>query len=88
MGPRDRPQGPPLVARRPPTRRHTVRVGSLRLGDVEVGVRAGTAAWLDVSAGAGKVQNALDPTDAPEPAAATVEIRARTSLGDIVIRRP
>ena len=59
-----------------------------KLGDVEVGIREGTAAWLDVSAAAGKVHNALDAGDAPEPAAATVEVRARTSFGDVMIRRP
>jgi hypothetical protein len=58
------------------------------LGDLEVGIREGTAAWLDVSATAGKVHNALDAADAPGPSAETVEVRARTSVGDIVIRRP
>jgi DUF4097 and DUF4098 domain-containing protein YvlB len=59
-----------------------------KLGDLEVGIRERTAAWLDVSATAGKVHNALDATDAPEPSAETVEVRARTSFGDVVIRRP
>jgi len=59
-----------------------------RLGDLEVGIREGTAAWLDVSAKAGKVHNALDAADAPGPSAETVEVRARTSVGVIVIRRP
>ena len=58
-----------------------------KLGDLEVGIREGTAAWLDVRAAAGTVHNALDPADAPEPAAETVEVRARTSYGDVVIRR-
>jgi hypothetical protein len=56
-------------------------------GEVEVGIREGTAAWLDVRALAGRVRNALDAADAPDPSAETVELRARTSLGDIVIRR-
>jgi DUF4097 and DUF4098 domain-containing protein YvlB len=59
-----------------------------RLGDLEVGIREGTAAWLDVRAAAGKVHNALDAADPPEPSAETVEVRARTSAGDVVIRRP
>ncbi len=59
-----------------------------QIGDVEVGIREGTAAWLDVGAAAGKVHNALDIADAPRPSAETVEVRARTSLGAIVIRRP
>ena len=59
-----------------------------RLGDLEVGIREGTAAWLDVSAKAGKVHNALDAAEQPEPSAETVEVRARTSVGEIAIRRP
>ena len=58
------------------------------LGDLEVGIPEGTAAWLDVRAAAGKVHNALDAADAPEPSAETVEVRARTTAGSIVIRRP
>jgi Putative adhesin len=59
-----------------------------RLGDLEVGIREGTSAWLDVRSTAGKVHNALDATDAPEPSADTVEVRARTTVGDVVVRRP
>jgi hypothetical protein len=57
------------------------------LGDVEVGIREGTAAWLDVRAAAGRVHNALTAATAPEPASETVEVRARTGAGDVVIRR-
>jgi putative adhesin len=59
-----------------------------RLGDVEVGIREGTTAWLDVRAAAGKVLNALESADAPEPSAETVQVRARTVAGNVVIRRP
>jgi Putative adhesin len=59
-----------------------------RLGDVEIGVREGTAAWLDVSAKAGRVHNALDVAEAPDPSAETVEVRARTTAGSVVVRRP
>jgi len=58
------------------------------LGDLEVGIREGTAAWLDVRAGAGKVRNSLDAAEAPEPSAETVEVRARTTAGTVVIGRP
>jgi Putative adhesin len=58
------------------------------LGDVEIGIPEGTAAWLDVRAVAGKVQNALEAAEAPEQSDETVEVRARTSAGDVVIRRP
>ncbi|MEU7136152.1 DUF4097 family beta strand repeat-containing protein [Streptomyces sp. NPDC046261] len=57
-------------------------------GDVEVGINESTAAWLDVHTGAGGVHNDLDPSDSPGTAEETVEVRARTGVGDIVIRRP
>lgn len=59
-----------------------------QIGDLEVGIREGTAGWLDVRATAGRVHNGLDAAHAPAPSAPTVEVRARTSVGDIVIRRP
>jgi DUF4097 and DUF4098 domain-containing protein YvlB len=59
-----------------------------RLGDLEVGIREGTAAWLDVQARAGRVHNALEAADEPGPDAETVEVRARTTAGDVLIRRP
>jgi DUF4097 and DUF4098 domain-containing protein YvlB len=59
-----------------------------QLGDLEVGIPEGTAAWLDVRATAGRVHNALESAAAPEASAETVDVRARTSAGDVVIRRP
>ncbi|GAA0793865.1 DUF4097 family beta strand repeat-containing protein [Spirilliplanes yamanashiensis] len=57
-------------------------------GDVEVGVAAGTAAWLDLKTSFGRVHNALDEIgQAPENAERTVEVRAQTSFGDITVRR-
>jgi DUF4097 and DUF4098 domain-containing protein YvlB len=56
-------------------------------GEVEAGVREGTAAWLDVHSGSGRIRNTLTETDGPEGADETVEIHARTSYGDILIRR-
>ena len=58
------------------------------LGDVEVGIRDGTAAWLDVRAAAGKVLNTLESAEAPGSSADTVQVRARTTAGNVVIRRP
>jgi hypothetical protein len=57
------------------------------IGDLEVGIPEGTAAWLDVRAAAGKVRNSLDVAAAPDAASETVEVRARTTVGDVVIRR-
>jgi Putative adhesin len=59
-----------------------------QIGDLEVGIREGTAAWLDVRAAAGRVHNALEATEAPDASAETVEVRARTTAGDVVVRRP
>jgi DUF4097 and DUF4098 domain-containing protein YvlB len=56
-------------------------------GELQVGIREGTATWLDVSSHYGRVRNSLDEADSPEPSEATVEIRARTSYGDILIHR-
>jgi Putative adhesin len=59
-----------------------------RLGDLEVGIPEGTAAWLDVRANAGRVRNTLEAADAPGESTETVEVRARTTAGDVVIGRP
>ena len=59
-----------------------------QIGELEVGIREGTAAWLDVSSRFGRVRNSLTASDEPDPSGETVEVRARTSVGDVVIRRP
>ncbi|MEW9528205.1 DUF4097 domain-containing protein [Microbispora sp. NPDC049125] len=56
-------------------------------GSVEVGIRRSTAAWLDVNTRVGTVRNDLTPSEGPGTSGETVEVRARTSVGDIVIRR-
>lgn len=56
-------------------------------GEVEIGVRAGTAAWLDVVSQFGSVRNLMDSTEGPETSDEVVEVRARTGFGDILIRR-
>ena len=56
-------------------------------GEIEVGIAAGTAALVDAQTRLGNVRNSLAVTDSPEPADETAEVHARTSLGDIVIRR-
>jgi DUF4097 and DUF4098 domain-containing protein YvlB len=62
----------------------TARTGA---GTVDVSVREGAAAWLEVSARHGFVRNHLAVTPGPEAADSTVEVRARTSMGDVTIRR-
>lgn len=57
------------------------------VGDVEVGIRESTAAWLDVHSKFGTVRNALGAAEGPDASDETVEVHARTHVGDIVIRR-
>lgn len=57
-------------------------------GELEVGVPAGTAAYLDLHTSFGNLHNRLDATAEPGPGEQTVEIRARNSYGDIIVRRP
>lgn len=57
-------------------------------GDVEVGIASGTAAWLNVNTGYGRVHNSLaDATQGPGQSDESVEVRAHTSYGDITVRR-
>ncbi|MEU9350826.1 DUF4097 family beta strand repeat-containing protein [Streptomyces griseoloalbus] len=74
----------------------TLRVGEVargtaqletNYGAIEVGVREGTAAWLDVSSGSGQVRNTLTASGTPEETEDTVKVRARTRHGNIDIRR-
>ena len=57
------------------------------LGAIEIGIQAGTAAKLDVHTQFGKVRTEMDATGEPGPADQAVEVHARTSMGDITIRR-
>lgn len=75
--------------------------GSIRLGEVargsvvlgtaagnlDVGIAEGTAAWIEVNTGFGHVHNQLDNAVRPDEADETVEVRGRTSYGDITIHR-
>ena len=58
-------------------------------GGVEVGVRQGSAAWLELNTDVGRVYNELASSDAPEAGdpADKVEVRASTKLGDVTISR-
>ncbi|WP_371527862.1 DUF4097 domain-containing protein [Streptomyces sp. NBC_01283] len=75
----------------------TLRVGEVARGTVqletnygaiEVGIREGTAAWLDVSSDKGQVRNTLTAAEGPAETEDTVKIRARTKHGNIDLRRP
>jgi DUF4097 and DUF4098 domain-containing protein YvlB len=58
------------------------------MGDIELGIREGSAAWLDVKTRFGRVTNELGATAAPDPGVDKIEVRANTSFGDISVRRP
>ena len=73
-----------------------VRIGAVRRGSVsmksacgalELGVRAGTAAKLELDMQFGSVLNRLEASDAPGQGDQTVDVHGRTSYGDIVIQR-
>ena len=60
-----------------------------KTGGVEVGIREGSAALLELNTGLGRVYNELTSADAPEAGEPVdrVEVHASTKLGDIIIRR-
>lgn len=57
------------------------------MGDIEIGIREGIAAWLDVNTRFGRVRNEMTEATAPDGSPDTAEIRAHTSFGDITIHR-
>lgn len=57
------------------------------MGDIEIGIREGTAAWLDVNTRFGNVRNEMSEAGAPDGSRETAEVRAHTSVGDITIHR-
>jgi DUF4097 and DUF4098 domain-containing protein YvlB len=65
--------------------------GSLSLetamGEIEIGIREGSAAWLDVTTKFGAVRNEMTAAEGPVEHADKVEIHANTSFGDITVRR-
>jgi DUF4097 and DUF4098 domain-containing protein YvlB len=56
-------------------------------GDLEIGIREGTAAWLDVNSVSGRVHNRMTPSDHPPEPGEVAEVRARTIAGDIRVHR-
>jgi hypothetical protein len=62
-------------------------VAHTALGKVEIGVRDGVAAWLDLKTSHGNVQSDLDASAPPAASEDAVEVSARTAFGDITIRR-
>lgn len=62
----------------------TVRTGA---GSIQIGIREGAAAWLEVASKYGSVRNGLTAFPGPTESESTVEVRARTGAGDITINR-
>jgi hypothetical protein len=62
-------------------------VAQTAFGDLDVGVRDGVAAWLDLHTRFGNVRNDLDATAAPATGEDSVDVHASTSYGDIAIHR-
>ena len=60
---------------------------STSFGGIDIGIHEGTAAHLDVSTSFGHVRNDMHSTDRPSSTEQMVDVHARTSYGDITIRR-
>jgi hypothetical protein len=56
-------------------------------GQVEVGIRQGATAWLDLATSFGSVRNDLNTAEGPTSGEDAVDVRARTSFGDITVHR-
>jgi DUF4097 and DUF4098 domain-containing protein YvlB len=56
-------------------------------GEINFGIHTGTAAKLDAYTRFGTVRNSMEVANSPEPSDEVLEVHARTSFGDIVIRR-
>lgn len=56
-------------------------------GGLEIGIREGTAAWIDANTRFGRIHSSLSPADDSEQSAETVQVRARTAFGDVLITR-
>ena len=60
-------------------------VAETACGRIDVGVRHGVAAWLDLDARFGRVNNGLEAAAKPAATEAAVEVRARNAFGDITV---
>ncbi|MFJ8475396.1 DUF4097 family beta strand repeat-containing protein [Kitasatospora sp. NPDC094011] len=57
------------------------------VGDLEIGIAEGTAAWLDVHSKFGAVRNELGAAEGPGQARETAEIHGTTQVGSVTVRR-
>jgi DUF4097 and DUF4098 domain-containing protein YvlB len=56
-------------------------------GGLEIGIREGSAAWIDANTKFGRIYNSLTPASEPDESTERVQIRARTAFGDVLITR-
>jgi hypothetical protein len=74
-----------------PIRIREVSGGTIRLdnahADLDVGVPAGVAAWIDASSVHGRVRNELTPDPAAADSDRTVELHLHANYGNVVVRR-
>jgi hypothetical protein len=61
-------------------------VAKTAYGRIDVGIRDGVAAWLDLDTAYGKVTSDLAAAEPPAPGEDTVELKARTAFGDVTVR--
>jgi len=66
---------------------HGAVVAQTAVGQVDIGVLDGVAAWLDLNTRFGHVYNHLEAAERPAAGQDSVEVRGRTSFGDITVRR-
>ena len=62
-------------------------VAKTAYGRIDVGIRDGVAAWLDLNTAFGKVRSELDASEQPTSGEDVVELKARTAYGDVTVRR-
>ena len=74
-----------------PLRVREVSGGTIRLdngyADVDVGVPAGVAAWIDASSAHGRVRSELTPDPAAAESDRSVELHLHANYGNVIIRR-
>jgi DUF4097 and DUF4098 domain-containing protein YvlB len=56
-------------------------------GELDLGIADGSAAYLDLHTGFGQVRSELEASEAPASGESTVEVRGKTGMGDITVRR-
>jgi Toastrack DUF4097 len=56
-------------------------------GGLAIGIKEGTAAWIEATTKFGRIENHLTAVGNAETSAETVHVRARTAFGDVAITR-